>query len=310
MSFIKKLQKNINKVTEGYFANWTPDMPISVGDYGDIHGYRLTRDGNISRYVKDVEIEKVRSETATFEKKDGLVVTASTGAGANNGAGIGRARMDLKFGSEGAFLYHLKDLTNIQFRERREAFEKLGVLILSQKIKWKDDYVLVTEVKQAGKALVLVADSANAEMEIECDSKEASPKNLASAVGNINYSRDSDRIVRYEIDQNTSLLYRVVGFTEVPPGGGPNTPLSQMMAKVRQWFGEELPKAESIYLRDYVESENITEGTFLLPNSKSIRLCQAIETIDSFIEKSEREEALDKDVAIEEVQVGQRQMYG
>jgi hypothetical protein len=308
MSFIKKLQKNINKVTEGYFANWTPDMPISVGDYGDIHGYRLTRDGNISRYVKDVEIEQVRSETATFEKKDGLIVTTS--AGAQGDAGIGKEKMDLKFGSEGAFLYHLKDLTNIQFKERREVFEKLGALILSEQIKWKDDYVLVTEVKQAGKAFVLVADSANAEMEIECESQEASTKNLANAVGNIKYSRDSDRVVRYEIDQNTSLLYRVIGFTEVPPNGGPNGPISQMMAKVREWFGGELPKPESIHLQDYVESENATEGAFLLPNGESIRLCQAIEDIDSFIEKSEKDETLDNDIAIEKVQAGKRQMYG
>lgn len=308
MSFIKSLQKNINKVTEGYFANWTPDMPISVGDYGDIHGYRLTRDGNISRYVKDVEIEKVRLETASFEKKDGLIVT--TQGSAEGDASLAKAKMDLKFGSEGAFLYHLKDLTNIQFKERREAFEKLGTLIISERLKWKDDYVLVTEVKQAGKALVLVADSANAEMEIECDSKEASSINLASAVGNINYSRDSDRVVRYEIDQNTSLLYRVIGFTEVPPGGGPNGPFSLMMAKVKAWFGEELPEPESIYLRDYVESESTTEGTFSLPNGESVRLCQEREDIDSFIEKSERENTLDEEVTIEEIQVGQQQMYG
>lgn len=308
MSFIKSLQKNINKVTEGYFANWTPDMPISVGDYGDIHGYRLTRDGNISRYIKDVEIEKIRLETAEFEKKDGVIVT--TGGAAEGGSCIGKAKMDLKFGSEGAFLYHLKDLTNIQFKERREAFEKLGALIISEKLKWKDDYVLVTEVKQAGKALVLVADSANAEMEIECDSREASSRNLASAVGSINYSRDSDRVVRYEIDQNSSLLYRVIGFTEVPPSGGPNGPLSQMIAKIQSWFGEELPTSESIYLRDYVENESTTEGTFLLPNGESISLCQRIEDIDSFIEKSERENTLDEELTIEEIQVGQRQMYG
>ena len=55
MSFIKKLQKNVSKVTEGYFANWTPDMPISVGDYGNVKGYRFTRDGNVSKYIEDID---------------------------------------------------------------------------------------------------------------------------------------------------------------------------------------------------------------------------------------------------------------
>jgi len=308
MSFIKNLQKNINKVTEGYFANWTPDMPIVVGDYGDISGYRFTRDGNISRFIKDIEIEEIRSETATLEKKDGLIV--KTGGGAEMDAGIGTAKLDLKFGSEGSFLYHLKDLTNIQFKERREAFEKLGALILSEKLRWKDDYVLVTEVKQAGKAVVLVADSANADMEIECSSEEGSPANLANAVGNINYLRDSDRVVRYEIDQNTSLLFRVIGFTEVPPGGGPNGPLSQMMAKIRSLYSDELPKPELIYLQDYVETDSVTEGTFILPNRESITLSQKVEDIESFIQKSEKESTLDEEVTIEKVQINQRQMYG
>lgn len=307
MSFIKNLQKNINKISEGYFANWTPDMPISVGDYGYINGYRFTRDGNIDRYLTDVGIQSIRSETATFEKKDGLTVRARCAAEGDTAAGS--AKLELKFGAEGAFLYHLKDLTNIQFKERREAFEKLGKLILSEKLKWKNDYVLVTEVKQAGLALVLVADSANAEMEIECSSEEPT-ENLASAVGGIRYSRDSDRVIRYEIEQNTTLLFRVVGFTEVPPGGGPNGPLSGMMARLRTWFGEELPKPESIYLRDYVESEKVVEGEFELPNSKLVKLCQKIEDIESFIEKSEKGVRLDFEPTIEKVQIGKRQMYG
>lgn len=305
MSFIKNLQKNINKVTEGYFANWTPDMPISVGDYGDIKGYRFTKDGNVNRYINNIEIEKVRLRTATFEKKDGLIV--KTKGSAAGDATFGKAKLDLQFGSEGSFLYHLKDLTNFQFKERREAFENIGKMILSGKVKWKDDYVLVTEVKQAGKALILVADSANADMEIECSADDATAANLASAVGGINYSRDSDRVLRYEIEQNTSILFRVVCFTEVPPGGGPNNTVGRMMERIRAWFTEELPKPEVIYLRDYVESENTSEGTFVLPNRESVRLCQNLEDIESFIQKSEREDVLDEKIEIERVQIA---MYG
>ena len=133
MSFIKNLQKNVSKASEGYFANWTPDMPISVGDYGNIIGYRFTRDGNVSRYMDSVEIEKKRLKTATLEKKDGL--TIETKASTSADVIVSKAHLKLKFGSEGSFLYHLKDLTNYQYKERREAFEKLGKMILSGKIK-------------------------------------------------------------------------------------------------------------------------------------------------------------------------------
>lgn len=308
MSFIKKLQKNVSKVTEGYFANWTPDMPISVGDYGNVKGYRFTRDGNVSRYIEDIEIEKVRFKTATLEKKDGLFI--KTKAAASGDSALGKVRMELQFGSEGSFLYHLKDLTNNQYKKRREAFEKIGKMILSGKLKWNDDYVLVTEVKEAGKALIIVADSANAYMEIECAVDNVPEANLASAVGEIGYTRDSDRVTRYEIVQNTPILFRVVGFTEVPPGGGPNSPIGRMMARIREWFREDLPKPEVIYLRDYVEGENIWEGTFELPNGESVTLRQRLEDIESFIEKSEREDQLEEEMEIERVQIGQRTMYG
>jgi hypothetical protein len=307
MSFIKNLQKNISKVTEGYFANWTPDMPISVGDYGDIKGYRFTRDGNASRYIGSIEIEKKRLKTATLEKKDGLIIAAKSAGSAD--ANVSKKSLNLKFGSEGSFLYHLKDLTNYQYKERREAFEKLGKMILSEKIKWKDDYVIVTEVKQAGKALILVADSANADMEIECEVDGAEEVNLASVVGNIGYTRDSDRILRYEIEQNTPILFRVVGFTEVPPGGGPTNPISKMMAKIREWFEGDLPKPETIYLRDYVESDSTLVGMFELPNNQLVTLGQKLEDIASFIEKSEKEDGLEEDIEIEKVQLNQRTMY-
>ncbi len=308
MSFIKNLQKNVSNVTEGYFANWTPDTPISVGDYGDIKGYRFTRDGNASRYIDNIEIEKVRSKTATLEKKYGLII--QTKAAASTSAPIGKASLSFQFGSEGSFLYHLKDLTNYQYKERREAFEKLGKMILSGKIKWKDDYVIVTEMKEAGNALILVADSANADMEIEYEVENVAEVNLANSIGKIGYTRDSDRVLRYEIQQNTPILFRVVGFTEVPPGGGPSNPISRMMAKIKEWFKEDLPKPDVIYLRDYVESNNELKGTFNLPNGESVTLCQKTEDISSFIEKSEKEDEAEEEWKVERVQFGQRTMQG
>lgn len=307
MSFIKNLQKKINRVTEGYFANWIPGSPISVGDYGCIGGYRFTRDGNVGRYITDIKIQSARSETATFEKRDGLIVQA--GGSAEGNSAIGKAKFSLKFGSEGSFLYHLKDLTNYQFMERREEFEKLGRLILSGKIKWNDDYVLVTEVKEAGKALVLVADSANAEMEIECFSEDTAVTNLASVVGGINYTRGSDRVVTYEIQQNAPLLFRVAGFTEIPPDGGPNGPVSRAMSRLRSWFGDKLPEPDSIYLSDYVASENVAKGEFRMPNDETIKLCQRVESIESFIESSERRDTHDDNPSIEQIELGKNQMY-
>lgn len=220
MSFIKNLQTNINRVTEGYFANWTPESPITVGDYGYIKGYRFTRDGNISEYKLDFELDSVRAKTATFEKKDGL--TINTSASASGNLDNQNTKLDLQFGNEGSFLYHLSDITNNQFKERRVAFEKIGKLILSSEIKWKDDYVLVVEVKQAGKAFIIVADSANASMQIECKSDIPGSLNLANAAGNIGYTKDSDRVIKYDVKETISPLFRVVEFSRVPPGGGPN----------------------------------------------------------------------------------------
>jgi len=307
MSFIKKLQTKISKVTEGYYANWTPDMPIEVGDYGDIGGYRLTRDGNISRFVADMKVEMTRTESATLERKDGILISSSGKAGGD--AGIGKGKLGLSFGSEGSFLYHLKDITNNQFKERREIFEKIAPLILSDKISWKDDYVLVTEVKQAGKALILVSDSANASMEVEYSSENGAPVNFVSAEGDVNFSMASDRVVKYEIKQLTPLLFRVIGFVDVPPGGGPAGPLSQIKKKLHSWFGDDLPEPEQINLRDYIENEDSVDGIFEFPNGETITLRQEFVDIESFIQKSEKVSESDE-VEIERVEIGKHQMYG
>lgn len=308
MSFIKQLQIRINDVMDGYYANWTPDTPISVGDYGYNSGYRFTRDGNVGSRIVDIEIEKKRNETAVLEKVDGVVVRRN--AAALGDAALGKVRMDLKFGSEGSFLYHLKDLTTIQYQERKKAFNAIGNLIMSGKLKWEDDYNLVTEVKQAGKALIIVADSANAEMGIECAANDVPEFNLASAVGNINYTLDSARVMKYEIKEDASILYKPIRFTEKPPGGGPNQQISQMMAKIRGWFNGGLPNPELISLRSYLESENISGGTFDLPDSKSITLRQELVDITSFIEENERRNKLVDERTIERVQMFQNKMHG
>ncbi len=291
MSFIKKLQTNINRVTEGYFANWTPESSISVGDYGFVDEYRFTRDGNISSYESGLDLDSERVKTATFEREDGLKVTKKLSVDGALGETIddpnAKVSLNLQFGSEGSFLYHLKDITNIQFKERRVAFEKIGTLILSGTINWLDAYVLVVEVKQAGQAVIIVADSANAKMQIECNGSDG--LNLANATGNIGYIRDSSKVIRYEVTETISPLYRVIEFSSTPPGEGSGSPISYLLKKIKSWFNGNLPEPEVIYLTDYVENKNKTIGTFALPNGKSVVLQQKIEDIKSFIDKSEKE---------------------
>ncbi|WP_139166875.1 hypothetical protein [Chromobacterium sphagni] len=285
MSFLKKLQININKVAEGYFANWTPEMPVSVGDYGDINGYRFTRDGNISRYRLNLKIERIRKETASFEKKDGLIV--KTQASAESGLGSGNVKLDLQFGEAGSFLYHLRDITNIQFQERRDAFEKIGQLLLSGRIKWKDDYVLVVEVKQAGKAFILVAEGDNVSLQLECNSDIVGNLNLADVAGRVGYVRDSDSVIRYEVSEAISPLYRVVSFAESPPDGGGKLPLGGLVEKIRMWFSDKMPLPETIYLTEYFDRGHSVAGTFTLPNGETVGLCQTVEDAAGFISKSE-----------------------
>ncbi len=307
MSFIKNFQIKINKVTAGYFANWTPESPISVGDYGDIKGYRFTRDGNISRFKLELEIDSVRAKTATFKKKEGLVI--STSAGASGEAKKQSARLDLKFGAEGAFLYHLADITNNQFKDRQIAFEKIVPLILSNKIKWKDNYVLVSEIKQAGKAFIIVADSANANMQIECKGDVSIEANLAKAAGDISYTRDSDQVLKYEVEETISPLFRVVAFSGTP-SGGPKGPISKLISLIKSWYYGKLPEPETISLSDYVETEGMTEGTFTFPNGESVRLHQRLESIEGYIQKSENEENGDIEIETIEIDKGQRTMTG
>lgn len=67
-------------------------------------------------------------------------------------------------------------------------------------------------------------------------------------------------------------------------------PISKMIEIIRSWFAEQLPKPETINLSEYIEIDDLTEGTFTFSNGESVKLCQQIEDIEKYILKSEKEE--------------------
>jgi len=91
------------------------------------------------------------------------------------------------------------------------------------------------------------------------------------------------------------------------PPIGPDGPISKMMAVIKSWYSDQLPKPETIYLSEYVEKEGVTEGIFTFSNRQSVRLYQKIVDIEKYIQKSENKENDGHKINVETIKIGNSQ---
>lgn len=294
MSLIKILQREVSHHVAGFFANWTPDKPLEIGEYGYIKKYVFTKDGSIIRDLGEAKTTESRSPTASLAMGHDVDIEVSPAVSgtAFTGHAKVKARIGLTFNSDDAFLYHLEDLTTLQFESRQDIFTKMAKAIFSGHMRWMDDYVLVTEIKKAGKVLVYGSNGHNQSMEIEAEVKDPASLNLASVAGSIGYKRKAVYVAQYEIDETRPALFRLVRFTITPPGGDSRGPISVLLAALKGIFGPNTPRPEGINLRRYTEETGWVKGEFEIQDYGTVTLWQ--ETVDfaSLEELSHRQDQL------------------
>lgn len=159
--------------------------------------------------------------------------------------------------------------------------------------------------------MIIVADISNADMELQCKAESLEQLNLGNAAGSIGYVKDSNRVIKYEAEENISPLFRVVDFSIDPPEGPPGSPISSFMEKVKGWLGGQLPEPETIYLTEYVEEPGKSIGTFTLPNNHTVVFCQKDVDAEEFLRKSElvaKTVKTGEAVVIETVQINKGEM--
>lgn len=309
MSFISKLQKGVYDVTGKVFANWTPQDPIDLGDIGRLSGSRFQKDTTLQSRGYQFQRTSDRLE-GSLEYKRSVVIESkiSAKASADDTEGL-RTEVDMKFGSEGSFVYHLSNLTYDRFEDRRNVFEWLGINILDGSVKWLDDYVLIDEIRRADQASVIVSDSADASLNFDCVVDADDTGFLAKLGAEAGASIKSAQIMHFVGLKEPALFYHPIEL-EFDPGPGPG-PISTALGAVKELFLGEPVSPGKINMTEYVENEEdrSIEATFSVNGNGEIKLASKALSVEAFISR-EQEEKADIPVAKEKVVVAGKRAFG
>ncbi len=159
MSFVENIQRRIYAKTS-MFGAWLPTDRLNVGEYGLIRRGRFNREGQL----RQRGIAFTETRTATVPSKLGFsdrakFVTKNSANAELAAKQVSGALAELSLSGEGAFVYQLEDIVARRIADKESFFQTLFSAILSGKLKWQDEFVLIDEVREAGAATMIVLES-------------------------------------------------------------------------------------------------------------------------------------------------------
>ena len=285
MSFISKLQTGVYQITGKLYANWTPQDPLSLGDIGQISGSRFIKDFNIKDRGFNY-VEKLDRQVGSSEFKNEVIIDVDSSiAATSQGAGLGKgnAQVRMKFGCEGAFVYHLADLTYSRFTDRQRLIGDLGKAILSNQLRWLETYVLIDEIRKAERASVIVSDSANADLTFDCTVDTKEEGFLAKVGADFGANIKSTQVIYFLGLKDHALFYHPVQL-QFDDGGGPG-PVTAALAKVRELFMGKPIAPESIKMVEYLDESNRWLANYSINDAGNITMIGLWVELDDFISR-------------------------
>lgn len=161
MANICKIYMESIKKYLGYYAIWPIQTTFKLGDYGELINGQFKRRGNINDDY-NINIEILESSTKNDMKfSDGINLNTNVETSCN------QVKVNLKFNKNKGIYFYLEDCTNKYINN----YEKVGneILKLNSKSKWKESYVLISEIVEAKSSMIIVSNEKNGEIELTAD---------------------------------------------------------------------------------------------------------------------------------------------
>jgi hypothetical protein len=219
MAIDQKYAERIRKET-GLFANWEPNSPRAIGDFGPVKGSIFEFFGRLN----DEEIGGLGERESPSAASYDIMIHASRAINANAGAkakasvASGKALLEMKFTSEDGIAFSAPDVTIVQITN----LPALGDTLKRRRLNgaWDTEHAVVVQVNRAPRATIVLSDEAGAQIDFEIAANV--PVN-AQLIANL--------------DAGASLLSaRGVGVRIV--GQGPLVPLFKLAYLKKRLFGD------------------------------------------------------------------------
>jgi hypothetical protein len=260
MSYVEQIQRRVYARTLLY-SPWLPTERISVGDYGFLSQGRFNREANVRYKGIKLGIATEASIPSKLAFSDRATFAAKAGAGGKTAGKVLDAAMQITLHDEGAFVYQLQDIVSRRVKDKESFFRDLFLAILSGKLRWRDEFLIVDEVRQAGSATLIVLESDKGKLLVKgkgrLDAVEDAP--LARLDADLSISVEEGSVFNAVCDQDATPLYNPRRLTFNPPGGSGGA--GAALAAVRDWVlkcvGRPIIKPDDVRMVDYVAGEEL-----------------------------------------------------
>jgi triacylglycerol lipase len=211
-------------------ANFPPNRPIALGDYGVIKDDIFERLGNIGQLgLRFAVIDGTGQSTFQFKSKGNvsfeLIARGDVGAG---GVPAVRAGLELKFARENSVLFAAAGCT-VKAIDDLRTLESALLQLLDQG-RWETDFYVVTEINHASKTTAIASGDRDCEIKLEADSPALEAIHLADATLSLHVKRsrntaleivtESDQIPLMQLARLRGVFNPVLRTESLAAGGG------------------------------------------------------------------------------------------
>lgn len=246
-SIQKQYTKEIRKRFGGYYATWTPDVPLKLGDIGLLNDNVFKRIDNLENLGIPFSIHRDNTKSSLEHASQGSVSQTFKLAGqaAPQGSMLkdADAGIIVDFLRERSVLFKINNVTSSSI----DGIIGLGERILEMyhQKKWNKEWVLITELKEAESGTVLISNSSNGRIELKANvDVGAQVLDIADASLNLSVQRSKNMDVKIIANENLTPLFQL---TAISKGGlkycGKSTEIS-------------LPKEEEEYIFEQIFDED------------------------------------------------------
>jgi hypothetical protein len=146
------------------YAVWEPGQPLELGDFGELHDKTFEKRGNVKDFKVAFEEKSGTRAFYEFTSAGTSIAEASLGGSVNLGGPVAfpRASLTFEFAQERGLFLRAADSYTIQISNLNNLAGEL-----SRQGHWKFHWKVITEIRIASNAVILMGRSANSTVKVE-----------------------------------------------------------------------------------------------------------------------------------------------
>jgi len=198
----------------GYAATWIPTSEVRLGDVGRLHRYEFERVAALADFgVQFERRESPATSSLNYNSEHGVSFTVkASGEVPPLGSGLADADAGIivSFGATGSIALQASGCVTASIANQHELAKQ--ILARFETDEWDDDYVVVTEVVQAGTATILISDSNDGSVVLKASSgMQLGPLSLAAAGVELRVSHSRNIGTQIVAEGGLTPLFRAHG---------------------------------------------------------------------------------------------------